>query len=94
MAREPMVTRTIKGTNVKALCVSISAQNTVIKDFTLSGTYSDEKSLLKALTKTVQDNDIKVVSIISASQFETLYGMSENDFIKSAKVLPPRKVQD
>ena len=94
MAREPMVTRTIKGTNVKALCVSISAQNTATKDFTLSGTYSDEKSLLKALTKTVQDNDIKVVSIISASQFETLYGMSENDFIKLAKVLPPRKVQE
>ena len=90
MARQPMVTRTIKGTKVRALCVDTDAQSTYEDIFTLARTYKDNKSLMKKLESVVNDDTHKVVSILATETTETLYGMSEQDFISCAKVLPPR----
>lgn len=94
MARVPMVTRTIETTKVTALCVDIATQTPYNAEFTLSSTYKDDRHLLKALEKVVNDDVHKVVHVISSSIEETLYGMTEQDFITYAKVLPPRKSND
>lgn len=91
MARPAMVTRTIKGTNLTALMVDINAQLTYEHNYTLSRTYKDSKSLLKALEKVANDDTHKVVKILSSKPIETLYGMDEQKFISNAEILPPRK---
>ena len=94
MARKAMVTRTIKGTKVSALCVDTVEQKTYVKDVTLGGTYDDEKSLNKALSAVINDNTNRYVSVIATEVFETLYGMDETEFIAHAEVLPPRSVKE
>lgn len=93
MARIPQVTRTIQTTKATALCVDIGSQTTFEKEFILSGTYKDEKSLLKALSKVANDDYTKVVIVKSYEVLETLYGMTEQEFISVAKVLPPRNAK-
>lgn len=92
--RTPMVTRTITTTNVTVLCADAIAQQMYEKDVTLPRTYKDDKALMKAVSQVVdvdtEDEKIKAVSVVSTEVVETLYGMSELEFIKAAKVLPPR----
>ena len=38
----------------------------------------------------VEADTVKAVHIVSTEQVETLYGMTEQDFMEHAKVLPPR----
>lgn len=94
MARAPQVTRTIQTTKVIALCLDIEEQKPYDKEITLSGTYKDEKSIMKALTNLVNDDTHKVVHVKSTEVQETLYGMSEQEFISHAKVLPPRSTKE
>ena len=94
MARASMVTRTINTTKVIALCVDIETQTPYDGEFVLSGTYKDQKSLMKALEKVANDDTHKVVHVKSAEVVETLYGMPEQEFINNAKILPPRKTND
>lgn len=96
MARQPQVTRTIITTNVKALCVNTTDKTTDEKEYILPRTYKDTKAVLKALKARYEvdengnETDVKIVHVISTTEVETLYGMSEDDFIAHAKVLPPR----
>jgi hypothetical protein len=84
-----MVTRTIETTKVHALVVNVTEQKTLEADYILAGTYKDAKALAKALDKLSTD-DLKIVHPISVEVIETLYGMSEADFIANATKLPPR----
>lgn len=93
MARVPRVTRTIQTTKVNALCVDVEEQKTFEGEYILSGTYKDEKHLFKALEKVANDEIHRVAHILHSEVIETLYGMSEQDFIKYAKPLPPRGVK-
>lgn len=102
MARIPMVTRTITATKVNALCINIETAEPFNKTLILSGTYKDKKGMLKAATSVIEkemfevegqlcENDrVKVVHIVESEEIETLYGMTEQEFIQLAKVLPPR----
>lgn len=90
MAREPMVTRTITATKIVALCINIETAEPFNKEVTISGTFKDEKSMLKAAEKLLNTETEKAVHIVSSEEIETLYGMTEQDFIQKAKVLPPR----
>ena len=94
MARIPMVTRTIQTTKVNALCLDIAEQKPFEKEYTLSGTYKDNKHLMKALENIANDDTHKVVHVKSTEIVETLYGMTEQEFISYAKVLPPRSVKE
>ena len=94
MARTPQVTRTIQTTKVIALCLDIEAQRPYDKEVILSGTFKDEKAIMKALANLVNDDTNKVVHVKSAEVQETLYGMSEQEFISHAKVLPPRPTKE
>ena len=90
MAREPMVTRTITATKIVALCLNIETAEPFNKEVTISGTFKDEKSMMKAAEKILNTETEKAVRIVSSEEIETLYGMTEQEFIQKAKVLPPR----
>lgn len=94
MARVPQVTRTIQTTNVIALCMDIQNREPVNIDVVLPRTYKDDETMLKAVKKIAETDAIKPVQIVSSMVQETLYGMSEQDFISHAEVLPPRNTID
>ena len=90
MARERMVTRTVVTVNYTVMVVD-TGSNTV-ENVTVSIPSGD------ALTDKAKDKAIKAslpegklfVQVVSQTTTEVLYGMSESDFIRLAKVLPPR----
>lgn len=90
MARVPMVTRTIPTTVVNVFCVNTEDRSTFEQSITLPRTYKDEVKMMKAVEKVLDGEPIKAVSITGYEVKETLYGMTESDFIKAATVLPPR----
>lgn len=89
MARKPMVTRTIVTTKVNVLCLDINSAEPFNKDVTLPRTYKDEKKLLKKVEEVVNTDEIKAVHIVDKEEVETLYGMTEQDFITNASILDP-----
>lgn len=89
MARKPMVTRTIVTTKVNVLCVDINNAGPFIKSVTLPRTYKDEKKLLKKVEEIVNTEDVKAVHVVDKEEVETLYGMTEQDFIANATILDP-----
>ena len=90
MARIPMVTRTIQTTKANVLCVNIVEGEPFNKEVILPRTYKDEKSMMKVVEKMVNTDEIKAVHVVNTSVDEVLYGMTEQEFIASAKILPPR----
>lgn len=90
MARVPQVTRTIQTTNVSVLCMDIQNREPININVVLPRTYKDDETMLKAVKKIAETDTIKPVQIVSSMVQETLYGMSEQDFISHAEVLPPR----
>lgn len=89
MARKPMVTRTITTTQVTALCMDIHKCEPCNITVVLPRTFKDEEKLLKAVRAQVDNDDVKVVHIVDKQEVETLYGMTEQDFIKGAVKLDP-----
>lgn len=92
MARIPMVTRTIQTTTANVLCLNIKEGEPFNKEVVLPRTYKDEKSMMKVVEKVINTEDVKAVHIVQTEVNETLYGMSEQEFIAAARVLPDRKV--
>ena len=90
MARKPMITRTIITTKVNVLCIDIQSAEPFNKVVTLPRTYKDDKKLLKKVEEVVNTDDVKAVHIVDKGEIETLYGMTEQEFIEHAKVLPSR----
>lgn len=92
MARIPMVTRTIQTTTATVLCLNIKEGEPFNKEVILPRTYKDEKSMMKVVEKVINTDDVKAVHIVHTDVNETLYGMTEQEFIAAARVLPDRKV--
>ena len=90
MARVSMVTRTINATKANVLCLDIETAEPFNKEITLSGTYKDKKALQKAAEMAINSDTVKAVHVVDYEETETLYGMTEQEFIENAKVLPPR----
>lgn len=89
MARKPMVTRTIITTKVDVLSMNVTNGEALNSSLVLPRTYKDDEKLLKILKNTYDTDTVKVVHIIDKTEVETLYGMTEEDFILNAKVLDP-----
>lgn len=89
MARKPMVTRTIITTKVIVLCLDVNSAEPFNETVTLPRTYKDEKKLLKSVEEVINTDTVKAVHIVSKKEIETLYGMTEQDFINNAKILDP-----
>lgn len=90
MARERMITRTVVATEVNALCLNIETAEPFNKTVILSGTFKDKQAIEKAAKKAIDTDLEKCVTVVEYTEKETLYGMSEQQFIELAKVLPPR----
>lgn len=91
MARQPQVTRTVKITVCKILCLDLENKQPFEKEVRISRTFKDEKKLFKKVEEVVNTASIKAVHIISTETEQVLYGMSEQKFIETADVLPSRK---
>ena len=89
MARERMVTRTIENAELSVLRVNTKTRETAVEVLTISATIPENKAL-KIVHKAYDNGEWKSVDIIERKVTETLYGMSEQEFIKLARVLPPR----
>ena len=90
MARERMVTRTITEANVNVMAVL----GREVKDITVnvpSVTGLTESQVIDK-AKSNMPEGYMFVTATAVSYNDKLYGMSEEDFIKHAKVLPPRTV--
>ena len=90
MARERMVTRTVELTIAEVMCLDTKTAEVSIKSFEIGGGLTDEKAILKAVKKLHETDTFKCVSLQDINVQEILYGMPEVEFIKYAKVLPPR----
>lgn len=84
MARRAIITRTVEGTQVDVLGLNIKTAEPENRTYVLSGKYTDDKKLLKAVQKTYDTDEFKNTTIVGKSPANKLYGMWEEDFIASA----------
>lgn len=94
MARVPMVTRTIVTTKANVMCLNVENAEPFNQVVTVPRTYKDEEALLKAVKKVAETEYVKCVHIVDSEHVETLYGMTEQEFIEHAAVLPPRNKEE
>lgn len=94
MARVPMVTRTIVTTKANVMCLNVETAEPFNMVVSVPRTYKDEESLLKAVKNAAETDNVKCVHVVDSEQVETLYGMTEQEFIEHAKVLPPRNKEE
>lgn len=92
--RKRMVTRTVTTTEVELLCLNIITAEPFNETAVIPGTYTSNEKILKVLRPVLDTKETKIVSVSRAEIKHTLYGMSESDFIKLAKVMPSRKKSD
>ena len=94
MARERMVTRTIVSVDYSVLVVDMSTMKAeTISVVIPSGDTLTEKAREKAIRASIPDGKT-FTAIMNSKKVEELYGMSESDFMKSAKKLPPRSTAE
>lgn len=91
MARVPMVTRTIQTTRANVMCLDIERGEPFNKEVILPRTYNDEKAMLKQVEKVINNDTVKAVHIVAFNVEETRYGMTEQQFIEVAELIPPLK---
>lgn len=89
MARQRMVTRTIEQTTATIMCLDVTTAEVQVRDFTIGGNF-DAETLLKKFKAIYETDTYKLVHIERVHMDELLLGMTEDDFIRYAKVLPPR----
>lgn len=90
MARKPMVTRTVQTTLATVLCLNTETAEPFNQTVTLSGTFKDNKAVMKAVKALIENDTVSVAKVVDVEIEEKLYGMPEQDFINAAKILPPR----
>ena len=89
MARAPMVTRELIGTEANVLVVDPVNAATGYKQFTIQGKYKTTEYLLKAIKKVYEDETCKIVKIIDSKEVHKLYGMPTEQFYTHAIELDP-----
>ena len=90
MARQPMVTRTIQTTKATVLCIDLANEQPFTQEVVLPRTYKDERSMMKKIKPLVENDHVKAVNVRNVVVESTLYGMTEQEFILAANVLPSR----
>lgn len=94
MARVPMVTRTIVTTKANVMCLNVESGEPFNKIVVVPRTYKDKDELLKKVKPLIETETEKPVYVVDYEEIETLYGMTEQDFIEHAQVMPPRKTDE
>lgn len=91
MARKRIVTRTIIQTTAEVMCLNVTTAEVTVNTYTVGGMY-DSDSLLKVLKPLYETDELKLVAIQNYHEDELLLGLDEDEFIRLAKVLPPRNI--
>lgn len=89
-----MVTRTITTTKVNVMCLDIETGEPCNKITVVPRTYKDDETLLKKVKEVLETETLKPVHVVDKEEIETLYGMTEQEFIEHAKVMPPRAASE
>jgi len=89
MKKAKMITRTMFTTTVTYMAVDVSKATVVTYNDIIVGKHTPESALL-ALKDTYEADTFKVVSVVSLTVDEGLYGMSEKEFLEHAVKLPSR----
>lgn len=76
-------------TSAKVMTLNVTTAEVQICLYDIGGQYTDEELLLK-LKKIFETDTLKLVHIESQVCKDLLLGMTEEDFIRLAEVLPPR----
>ena len=90
MARTRMITRTVVTANYEVLVMNLNTmQGEKISVAVPSGDTMTDKQRQEIIASNIPDGMV-FVQILGVTFTETLYGMPEDEFIRLAKVLPPR----
>ena len=90
--RERMVTRTVKVSDVTCMMVNVDTKEVFEKVVRLPGKFKTLEAAKKAVEKAYENMpSIKPIEVTNIHTEIILYGMSEQDFVNAAEVLPPRK---
>ena len=92
--RARLVTRTIitRKVDFKAFNMETATVENMTITFGVNVTINKDADGINTINKKLQADGIKATAVMidSITDNETLYGMLEDDFIRLAKVLPPR----
>lgn len=91
MARKRMITRTVEQTTAEVMTIDVTTAEVTVHTYDIGGKYTPEE-LLKVLKGIFETETLKLVHIESMERKELLLGMDEDEFIRLAKVLSPRKL--
>lgn len=86
MAKEKMITRTIRTHTVTVMCVNTETHEVFNAEYRM-GFIKDTDKMFQKLKKQEDTEKIKLVSIVGINTSEHLYEISENDFIKYGKIV-------
>ena len=89
MARQRMITRTIEQSIAQVMTVDITTSEVSVRQYIIGGNYTEDV-LLSKLKKLFETDTLKLVHVKDVKVEEVLLGMTEEDFIKNAVVLPSR----
>lgn len=88
-----MVTRTVSLNTYTVRTLNVETAEVLDIDYIVGTTYKDADAL-KQLQREYETDTLKLCAIVNHTQQEILYGMTEQDFISHAEILPPRKSAD
>lgn len=91
-----MVTRTISTTVADILCLDVETGEACNRSFTFPGDFKKESEILKAAAKKLETDepDVHAVHVVNVARLETLYGMTEADFIAHSEIIPAKSKAD
>lgn len=88
-----MITRTVISSVVSLMTVNLESAEVENKVIELSGQFKNEKQILSTLEKdkTLLGETIKPVQVLVVEPKETIYGMTEQEFITLAKPMDAKR---
>lgn len=87
MAKESMITRTIKTTTADILCLDVDSGEACNRSFVLPRVPKKEKEILAFAAEilAVDEPSVHPVHVVNTEVNEKLYGMPESTFLKYAE---------
>lgn len=87
MAKESMITRTIKTTLANVLCLDIESGEACNRSFLIPREPKKEKEILAFAAKelAVDEPNVHAVHVVDCQVMEELYGMPESKFLANAE---------
>lgn len=94
MARQRMVTRTVKVQVFNCLCMNTVLCEPFNKEVRTGQVFKTDKKRDDYLRKVIDTVTEKFVSVVDTQVNDVLYGMPEDKFIAGADILPARVIKD